>query len=98
MLDRISDGRTDLVFDYLSEGHPASSKDPDGVSLIEWCAYYGDVSAIRFLLASGKSLASLGENLGLDTAAIMFHASHNTSGGDTPGAYGKSCTCLPLSV
>ena len=33
MLDRISDGRTDLVFDYLSEGHPASSKDPDRVSL-----------------------------------------------------------------
>ena len=73
MLDRISDGRTDLVFDYLSDGHPASSRDPDRVSLIEWCAYYGDVSAIRFLLASGESLASLGENLGLGNAAFHGH-------------------------
>jgi hypothetical protein len=62
MLDRISDGRTDLAFDYLSEGHPASSTDKNGVSLIKWCAYYGDVSAIRFLLANGESLESLGEN------------------------------------
>jgi hypothetical protein len=40
MLDRIIDGRTDLVFDYLSEGHPANSTDRNGVSLIKWCAYY----------------------------------------------------------
>ena len=50
MIDRIADGRTDLVFDYLGEGHLATSKDSNGTSLIEWCAYYGDVSAIRFLL------------------------------------------------
>jgi len=55
MLDGISDGRTDLVFDHLSEGHAANSKDRNGVSLIKWCAYYGDVSAIRFLLAKGES-------------------------------------------
>jgi len=46
MLERIADGRTDLVFDYLSEGHAATSKDQDEVSLIQWCAYYGDVSAL----------------------------------------------------
>ncbi len=46
MLDRIAAGRTDLVFDYLAEGHAANSKGSDGVSLIQWCAYYGDVSAI----------------------------------------------------
>ncbi|MEK6302772.1 MAG: ankyrin repeat domain-containing protein [Acidobacteriota bacterium] len=73
MLDRISDGRTDLVFDYLSQGKPANSKDNNGVSLIEWCAYYGDVSAIRFLLASGESLESLGDNLGLNGAAFHGH-------------------------
>ena len=50
MLDRIAEGRTDLVFDYLAAGHPADSKDAHGVSLIQWCAYYGDVSGIRFLL------------------------------------------------
>lgn len=73
MLDRISDGRTDLVFDYVSQGQPANSKDNNGVSLIEWCAYYGDVSAIRFLLGNGASLESLGENLGLNGAVFHGH-------------------------
>jgi ankyrin repeat protein len=73
MLDRIVDGRTDLVFDYVAAGHPATSADVDGVSLIKWCAYYGDVSAIRFLLANGESLESLGDNLGLNAAAFHGH-------------------------
>ena len=71
-LERIRDGRTDLVFDYLSDGHAAASVDKGGVSLIEWCAYYGDVSAIKFLLANGEKLTSLGDDLGLDGA--VFHA------------------------
>ena len=73
MLDRISDGRTDLVFDYLAGGHAATSKDSKGVPLIKWCTYYGDVSAIRFLLANGESLGSLGENLGLNDAVFHGH-------------------------
>ena len=73
MLDRISDGRTDLVFDYLSEGQAANSQDRNGVSLIRWCAYYGDVSAIRFLLANGESLESLGDNYDLNGAAFHGH-------------------------
>ena len=51
MLTRLANGRTDLVFDLLAQGHPADTKDADGVSLMQWCAYYGDVSAIRFLLS-----------------------------------------------
>jgi len=71
VLDKIVDGRTDLVFDYVSQGNPATSKDKDGVSLIKWCAYYGDVSAIRYLLANGESAASLeGE---LNAAAFHGH-------------------------
>jgi ankyrin repeat protein len=61
------------VFDYLAEGHPAISKDEDGVSLIQHCAYYGDVSAIRYLLANGESLSALGDNLGLSGAAFHGH-------------------------
>ena len=72
MLDRIVDGRTDLVFEYLAQGHAATSK-RDGVSLIQWCAYYGDVSAIRFLLANGAALADLGENFDLNGAAFHGH-------------------------
>jgi ankyrin repeat protein len=73
MIDRIADGRTDLVFDFLADGHPPNATDADGVSLINWCAYYGDVSAIRFLLSRGESLAALGENFNLGGAAFHGH-------------------------
>jgi ankyrin repeat protein len=72
-LERIQGGRTDLVFDYLSEGYAAASVDKDGVSLINWCAYYGDVSAIKFLLANGEKLTSLGDDLGLNGAVFHGH-------------------------
>ncbi len=72
-LDQIADGRTDLVFEYLAAGHAADSTDPNGVSLIKWCAYYGDVSAIRFLLTKGESLKSLGDNFELNGAAFHGH-------------------------
>jgi len=73
MLEKITDGRTDLVFDYLAAGHSPTATDRSGVSLIQWCAYYGDVSAMRFLLASGASLDALGDNLGLIGACFHGH-------------------------
>lgn len=41
MLEQITDGRTDLVFEYLAAGHAATATDADGMSLLQWCAYYG---------------------------------------------------------
>lgn len=73
MLDRITAGRTDLVFDYLAEGHAADASDANGTSLLQWCAYYGDVSALRYLLEKGAALAALGENLDLNGAAFHGH-------------------------
>jgi ankyrin repeat protein len=73
MLDKIADGRTDLVFDYVAGGGAANSADSGGVSLLQWCAYYGDVSAIRFLLAGGETLSALGENFDLAGAAFHGH-------------------------
>lgn len=73
LLDEIADGRTDLVFEYVAEGHTADSADADGVSLLQWCAYYGDVSAIKFLLANGASLQSLGDQFGLNAACFHGH-------------------------
>ena len=69
--DKITAGRTDFVFDYLLEGFPAHASDSSGVLLIQWCAYYGDVSAIKLLIDKGESLQSLGENLDLNGAS--FH-------------------------
>jgi ankyrin repeat protein len=73
MLQGIREGRTDLVFDYLAGGHSATDSDEHGTSLIIWCAYYGDVSAVRFLLSQGASLDALGENLDLNGAAFHGH-------------------------
>ncbi len=72
-MSKIASGRTDLVFDCLAAGLAANSEDESGASLIKWCAYYGDVSAIRFLLANGESLHSLGDNLDLNGAAFHGH-------------------------
>lgn len=73
MIERITSGRTDLVFDFVGAGQPATFRDAGGASLISTCSYYGDVSAIRFLLSQGERLESLGENLGLDAAAFHGH-------------------------
>ncbi|HVE43332.1 MAG TPA: ankyrin repeat domain-containing protein [Planctomycetota bacterium] len=73
MIQQIADGRTDLVFDYVAQGHPATSKDSQGTPLIVWCAYHGDVSAVRYLLAQGESLDSLGVNRGLNGAVFHGH-------------------------
>jgi uncharacterized protein len=73
MLERIADGRTDLVFDYLAQGHAPDSADGRGVSLMQWCAYHGDVSAIRYLVSRGASLEALGANLDLNGASFHGH-------------------------
>ena len=72
-LDRIADGRTDLVFLHVAEGHAPGAVDAHGTSLLHWCAYYGDVSAVRFLISRGETLESLGEDLGLNAAAFHGH-------------------------
>ena len=72
-IQRISDGRCDLVFDHVAAGGSPEACDDQGVRLIRWCAYYGDVSAIRHLLAHGESLTSLGGNLDLNGAAFHGH-------------------------
>ena len=73
LLDRIANGRTDLVFDYLALGHPATSSDKDGTRLSQWCLYYGDVSALKLLIERGETLASLGDNFELNGAAFHGH-------------------------
>ncbi|HEY3742411.1 MAG TPA: ankyrin repeat domain-containing protein [Bryobacteraceae bacterium] len=73
LLNEIADGRTDLVFEFLAEGNSATTKDAHGTSLIQWCSYYGDVSAIKYLLANGESIGSLGKDLGLNGACFHGH-------------------------
>jgi ankyrin repeat protein len=69
----LAEGRTELVFDLLRAGVAADFKGENGVSLIAHCAYYGDVSAIRYLLDHGEKLASLGQDLGIGGASYHGH-------------------------
>jgi uncharacterized protein len=73
MIAELADGRTELVFDLLERGCPADSVDQNNVPLIRWCAYYGDVSAIKFLLSRSESLDSLGPDRGLNGASFHGH-------------------------
>jgi ankyrin repeat protein len=73
LLSEFADGRTDLVFQLVAQGNPPDMTDQHGVSLMQWCAYYGDVSAMKFLLSQGATLDSLGQNLGLNGAVFHGH-------------------------
>jgi len=73
LLREFADGRTDLIFELLEAGCPPHHQDADGVSLLRWCAYYGDVSAIRLLLSKGVALASLPDNFDLNAASFHGH-------------------------
>jgi len=71
-LSRIAAGRTDLVLDFVASGGTASAE-AHGTPLIQWCAYYGDVGTVRFLLSQGEALHRLGSDLGLNAAAFHGH-------------------------
>src|SRR5579864_2009150 len=73
MITQIMDGRTDLVFDFMQQGNSVKSLDKNGVSLMKGCAYYGDVSAIKHLMANGAGLSDLGDNYDLNGAAFHGH-------------------------
>lgn len=73
LLTRIVRGETHLVFDFIDAGHSSKSQDVHDVPLIKWCAYHGDVSAIRYLLRHGEELASLGDNFDLNGAVFHGH-------------------------
>ena len=73
LIAQLANGRTELVFDLLRAGCPAEQKDNDGVALLQHCAYYGDVSAMKLLLSNGASLHPLGIDMGLSAAAFHGH-------------------------
>ena len=73
LIPMLIDGRTDLIFKLVKTEKDVRLKDPNGIPLIKWCAYYGDVSAIRYLLFKGATLDALGRNFDLNGAAFHGH-------------------------
>jgi ankyrin repeat protein len=72
MIRKIIDGRTDLIFDYISQGN-SPLINIQGASLIKWAAYYGDVTAIKLLISEGVSFEDLGVNFDLNGAVFHGH-------------------------
>lgn len=72
MLEQIARGRTDRIFDWLDQGGSAEAEF-DRASIAQWCAYYGDVSALRHLMGHGIALETLGVDLGIHAAAFHGH-------------------------
>ncbi|MDH4046235.1 MAG: ankyrin repeat domain-containing protein [Gemmatimonadota bacterium] len=73
LLHRIEAGRTDLILELLdSQGTPDLLSE-HGLDLLRWSAYYGDVSACRYLQSRGVELGNLDGNLGLAAAAFHGH-------------------------
>ena len=73
LLAQFTAGRTDLIFDLLRAGVAPTFRDEAGVSLAQRCAYFGDVSALRYLLLEGESLDALGPNYDLTSASYHGH-------------------------
>lgn len=70
---RVANGRTDLIVDLVTSQSSGPWPEVEGASLLQWAAYYGDVSALRTLLDRGETLSLLGPDLGLNAAAFHGH-------------------------
>jgi len=70
---RVANGRTDLIADIVKSLGSGPWPEVDGASLLQWAAYYGDVSALKWLRDCGSALSELGPDLGLNAAAFHGH-------------------------
>jgi len=73
ILDRISRGRTDLVFDLLGRADGRDALHEGRVTALQWFVYYNDVTALKAVLQAGGDLHSLSLDDELGNAAFFGH-------------------------
>lgn len=73
LLDRISRGRTDLVFELLALPDWRRALSEGGVSPLSWFVYYGDATAMKAVLSAGGDFSSLRLDEELGHAAFFGH-------------------------
>lgn len=73
IIDLISRGRTDRVFDLLRLSDWRELLDSGAVKPLQWFVYYNDATAMRAVLEAGGTLDSLDLNRELGNAAFMGH-------------------------
>jgi len=72
-LSLIARGRTDLVVGLTREQDWKQCLEKDRVRPMQWLVYYGDVTAMRFLMEQGADLSSIDLNIELGNAAFFGH-------------------------
>ena len=73
ILDRISGGRTDLVFDLLRLPDWRRVLHEGQVKPLQWFVYYNDVTALKAVLEAGGDLDSISLDNELGHAAFFGH-------------------------
>lgn len=73
LLDRISRGRTDLVFDLLALPEWRSVLEEGDVKPLQWFVYYNDTTALKAVLSAGGDLSSIDLNTELGHASFFGH-------------------------
>ncbi len=73
LLDKISRGRTDLVFELLKLPNWRSILRNDDIKLLQWFVYFNDVTAIKAVVEAGGDLDSIDSGRELGNAAFFGH-------------------------
>jgi ankyrin repeat protein len=73
ILDRISRGRTDLVFDLLKLPDWKDLLNEGQVRPLQWFVYYNDTTALKAVLNEGGDLGSIDLNKELGNASFFGH-------------------------
>jgi uncharacterized protein len=73
LLDHISRGRTDLIFEVLRLPDWRETLHLGSIKLLRWLVYYNDVTALKAVLEAGGDLSSLNLNEALGNAAFFGH-------------------------
>ncbi|MCA1589587.1 MAG: hypothetical protein LC734_04200, partial [Acidobacteria bacterium] len=73
ILDRISRGRTDFVFDLLSLPDWKEALQAGDVKPLQWFVYYNDTTALKAVLDAGGDLSSIDLNQELGHASFFGH-------------------------
>lgn len=73
LLERIARGRTDLVVELLSRDDWRDSLGKGRIRPLQWLVYYGDLTAIKMVIAAGGDLSSISLDEELGNAAFFGH-------------------------
>jgi ankyrin repeat protein len=73
IIDMISKGRTDFIFELLQFPDWKSLLHEGQVKLLQWLIYYNDITALRAMLEAGGNLDSINLNTELGHAAFFGH-------------------------